>query len=78
MGHDSNPTPTDFYRLTGCQRDPRDMGFTKKKRNMCGVRGKVCGWGPNLRRPLFNNDKKKKKKNPSNLGSNSKFNNNLK
>ena len=32
MGHDGvasgYPTPTDFLRLTGCQRDPRDRGVT--------------------------------------------------
>ena len=30
MGHDGvalgYPTPTGFYRLTGCQRNPRDRG----------------------------------------------------
>ena len=25
---------------------------------MCGVRGRGRGWGPNLSRPLFNNDTK--------------------
>ena len=25
---------------------------------MCGVRGRGHGWGPNLSRPLFNNDTK--------------------
>ena len=32
MGHDGvasgYPTPTNFRRLTGCQRDPRDKGVT--------------------------------------------------
>ena len=32
MGHDGvasvYPTPSGFRRLTGCQRDPRDMGIT--------------------------------------------------
>ena len=32
MGHDGEalgyPTPTSFCKLTGCQRDPRDMGVT--------------------------------------------------
>ena len=38
MGHDGvalgYSTPIDFHRLTGCQRDPRDRGVTRKA---CGV-----------------------------------------
>ena len=29
-----------------------------RRRYMCGVRGRGRGWGPNLSRPLFNNDTK--------------------
>ena len=35
MGHDgvalSCPTPTGFRKVTGCQRDPRDKGVTRRE-----------------------------------------------
>ena len=37
------PTPTGFFRLTGCQRDPQDRGVTPREPKPGGLKGSKTG-----------------------------------